>query len=129
MRRLSGMDDVFHEASVALRKRGFEPHVVHELKELAERRKSTLRDTNIPEKAKGVDIGLSVRLLEDVYHNNFDVCYLFTSDIDFLPVIRVIQRLGKKVIVFGFGTGIGKRSALALTGESRGEMRPWPTKS
>ncbi len=64
------------------------------------------------EKAKGVDIGLSVRVLEDAYHNIYDSCYLFTSDIDFLPVIRVLQRLGKKVIVFGYIDGLGNRSEL-----------------
>jgi uncharacterized protein (TIGR00288 family) len=69
--------------------------VVRELKAQADRRKETLGKASILEKAKGVDIGLSVRAMEDAYHNNFDTCYLFTSDIDFLPVIRVIRRLGK----------------------------------
>jgi uncharacterized LabA/DUF88 family protein len=32
--------------------------------------------------------------------------------IDFLPVIRAIQRMGKKVIVFGYKDGLGTRSEL-----------------
>jgi len=59
-----------------------------------------------------VDIGLSVRVLEDAYHNIFSSCFLFTSDIDFLPVIRVLQRIGKKVLVFGYMDGLGSRSEL-----------------
>ena len=82
------------------------------LKQLADRRTHTRTDLGLLEKPKGVDIGLTVRVLEDAYHNIFDTCYLFTSDIDFLPVIRVVQRLGKKVVVFGYADGLGNRSKL-----------------
>jgi uncharacterized protein (TIGR00288 family) len=71
-----------------------------------------MSNAGVVEKAKGVDIGLSVRVIEDAYHNIFDTCYLFTSDIDFLPVVAAIQRIGKKVIVFGYMDGLGTRSKL-----------------
>jgi uncharacterized LabA/DUF88 family protein len=125
---LTGTEDSFHEACVAIRQKGFEPHVVRESKDLAERRKNTAADTNMLEKAKGVDIGMSVRLLEDAYHNNFDTCYFFTSDIDFLPVIRVLQRLGKKVVVFGYRSGLGKRSALEYVPDGFVELGEYMTR-
>lgn len=109
---ISGDDDAYHQACVTLRTNGFHPRVARERSQLAGRRENRLQDFGILEKAKGVDIGLSVAVLEDAYHNNFDACYLFTSDIDFLPVIRVVQRMGKKAIVFGYRNGLGARSEL-----------------
>lgn len=108
----SGDEDTHHQASVAIRKQRFDPRIVRERKQLADHRKHQALSHGLLEKAKGVDISLSVRVLEDAYHNIFDVCYFFTSDIDFLPVIRVIQRLGKKVVLFGYAHGMGTRSEL-----------------
>jgi uncharacterized LabA/DUF88 family protein len=109
---VSGDDTICQDVRVSIRKHRFDPQVTKEPKELADQRKNRLRNYGIIEKAKGVDIALSVRVLEDAYHNIYDSCYLFTSDIDFLPVIRVLQRIGKKVIVFGYMDGIGARSEL-----------------
>ena len=64
------------------------------------------------EKAKGVDIGLAVRMLEDAYENCFQVCFLFTSDIDYLPVIKALRRMGKCVMVMGYRDGLGKNTPL-----------------
>ena len=114
----SGDEDTFHEVCVAIRSQRFAPHVIHELRQLADRRQNRLTNVGVVEKAKGVDIGLSVRILEDAYHNVFDVCYLFTSDIDFLPVIRIVQRLGKQVVVFAYKDGLGKRSQLEYVPEA-----------
>lgn len=108
----SGDEVDFHNVCVAIRKHGFDPRVTRERSHLAEQRKNRLSNTGLLEKAKGVDVGLAVRLLEDAYHNIFDVCYLFTSDIDFLPVIRVLHRIGRKVIVFGYSDGLSNRSEL-----------------
>jgi uncharacterized LabA/DUF88 family protein len=55
---------------------------------------------------------LTVRLLEDAYRRIFDVCYLFTSDVDYAPLIRAVQRIGQKVIVFGYRDGMGNNSEL-----------------
>ena len=38
--------------------------------------------------------------------------FLFTSDIDYLPVIQSLQRIGRKVVVFGFKDGLGANSQL-----------------
>jgi uncharacterized LabA/DUF88 family protein len=108
----SGDADGYHQACVGLRKYGFDPRIVQEVKNLSDRRSEKVLNCALLEKAKGVDIGLSVSILEDAYHNNFDACYLFTSDIDFLPVVEAIRRFGKHVIVFGYGNGIGNRSKL-----------------
>ena len=106
----SGDDQTYHSACVSIRKHGFEPRVTRERSQLQTQRTHRLEQGGILEKAKGVDIGLGVRLLEDCYHNNFDACFLFTSDIDFMPVARIIQRMGKKVFVFGYADGLGASS-------------------
>ena len=107
-----GNDVDYHKVCVSIRKQRFDPQVKRELKQLADQRKNRLSTSGIVEKAKGVDIGLSVRILEDAYHNIYDLCYLFTSDIDFLPVICGLQRIGKKVVVFGYMDGLSTRSEL-----------------
>lgn len=108
----SGDQEAFHNACVTIRAHGFTPHVAHEPTQLASRRAERRESLNLLEKAKGVDIGLSVQLLEGAYHNNFDICYVFTSDIDFLPAIQVVQRMGKKVVVFGYESGLSAHSKL-----------------
>ena len=45
---------------------------------------------------------LAVRMLEDAFHQTFDVCHLYTSDVDFLPVIHAIRARGKQVYVHGY---------------------------
>lgn len=107
----SGSEDDAHAARVRIREFGFEPAVVQERKDLADRRKHLLGQEGIIERAKGVDIGLAVRILvEDAYLGNFQSCLLFTSDIDFLPVIETIRRMGKMVFVAGFRSGLGANS-------------------
>jgi uncharacterized protein (TIGR00288 family) len=108
----SGDDEGYHKICVSIREQRFDPQVIKEASELSKRRKNQQFNHGLVEKAKGVDIGLSVRVLEDAYRDIYDWCYLFTSDIDFLPVIRAIQRMGKKVIVFGYKDGLGTRSEL-----------------
>lgn len=108
----SGDADGYHQACVALRAVGFDPRLVHEVKRLADRRANQNLNNRLIEKAKGVDITLAVSILEDAYHNNVDACYLFSSDVDFLPVIRAIRRFGKQVVVFGYSNGLGSRSEL-----------------
>ena len=109
---LAGDQDIYHSACVEIRKHRFEPQIVLEVKQLAARRTHTVANFSIVEKAKGVDISLAAQILEDAYHNNFEGCFFFTSDIDFLPVIRVLRRLGKRVFLFGYSDGLGTRSEL-----------------
>jgi uncharacterized LabA/DUF88 family protein len=109
---MTGGDDLIHEARVAIRRHGFEPQVIPELKTLADQRANLLNSEGVMEKAKGVDIGLAVRMLEDAYMNNYQECLLFTSDVDFLPAIQAVRRMGKRVFVWGYREGLSKRSKL-----------------
>jgi uncharacterized LabA/DUF88 family protein len=108
----SGDDDGYHGVCVYIRGQRFDPQVTKEPSDLSKRRKNQQAQQGLVEKAKGVDIGLSIRMLEDAYRDIYDWCYLFTSDIDFLPVIRAVQRIGKKVVVFGYKDGLSARSEL-----------------
>ena len=107
-----GDETFLHETSVTLRNFGLEPAIVTERKDLKAQRQNLLQTHCIIEKPKGVDISLAVRMLEDAYHQAFDVCHLYTSDADFLPVIHAIRARGKQVYVHGFKNGLSKRSAL-----------------
>jgi uncharacterized LabA/DUF88 family protein len=108
----SGGEIELHAIRVAIRKWGFDPQVVKERGELAGQREHRLTTQAVIEKPKGVDIGLTVRLLEDAYRHVFDVCFLFTSDVDYIPVIKAIQAIGTKVVVFGYKDGLGGNSEL-----------------
>jgi len=95
-----------------LRALGFEPQILKELSELTKRRSNILRSEGVIEKAKGVDIAIAVRMLEDAQRNVFQVCGLYTSDVDYIPVIEVVKRMGKAVYVFGYRSGLGRNSPL-----------------
>jgi uncharacterized LabA/DUF88 family protein len=109
---MSGSSDSLHEVKVRMRQLGLEPYVIPELRQLANQREQTLERAGLIEKPKGVDAALAVRMLEDAYNDNFNRCYLFTSDVDYLPVIEAVRRRGKRVCVVGFENGLGKRSPL-----------------
>jgi hypothetical protein len=119
-----GDTDKIHSVQVAIREAAIEPYVLQEDRGLSRQRENLLKESNVIEKAKGVDIGLAVRLLEDAYHNNFDWVYLFTSDVDYLPVIQAIRRLGKRVQVFGFKNGIATNSPLLHVPDEFIDLQP-----
>ncbi len=108
----TGDDAAYHSACVEIRTLRFDPQVVRERAQLSSRRADRLNGHGVIEKAKGVDTSLAVRALEDGYRGIYDMCYLFTSDVDFLPMIRALQRVGRKVIVFGYQGGLSERSEL-----------------
>jgi len=108
----SGDENLLHNVRTLVRQEGFEPQIVMERRQLACQRGTQLTTNQLIYKAKGVDIGLAVRLLEDAYLGVFDECFLFTSDVDFVPAIEIARRLGRKVYVCGYKDGIGKNSAL-----------------
>ena len=108
----SGDEEALHSARVFIRCKGFDPQVEKERVVLADRRTGTLGNEGLIEKAKGVDIALAVRMLEDAQRNVFSECALYTSDVDYLPVIRAVQRMGKLVHVLGYRSGLGKHSPL-----------------
>src|SRR5262249_31618363 len=107
-----GGDDVQYEIQRMLRDFELEPTVITERADLAARRKNTLNTQGLIEKAKGVDIALAVRMLEDAYHQSYEECHLYTSDLDFLPVIQAVRARGKKVCIHGYTSGLGSRSPL-----------------
>jgi uncharacterized LabA/DUF88 family protein len=107
-----GGDEELHEVRTSIRKHGFEPLVIREHKKLADQRTNLRKSEGVIERAKGVDISIAVRMLEDAYANTFDDCLLFTSDVDYMPAIRAVRRMGKQVVVLGYEEGLGKNSAL-----------------
>jgi hypothetical protein len=109
---VSGDDKVIHDARVTLRNFGLEPHVVVEKKILAEQRKALLEREAVIEKPKGVDAAIMVRMLEDAQSDLYDLCNLYTSDVDYVPVIEAVVRRGKRVVVHGFSDGLSERSPL-----------------
>lgn len=113
----TGTTEGLFDTNVFLRKHNFEPHVVQELKDLAKARDNMLNAKAVLIKAKGVDTGLVVRLLEDAYNDLFDVCILFASDADFIPAIEAVKRQGKRVIVVGYSDCLQKNSPLFFVPE------------
>jgi uncharacterized LabA/DUF88 family protein len=107
-----GDAQALHARRLAIRSHEFEPQVVSEPKTLADQRANLLSTQGVIERAKGVDVGLAVRILEDAYFNTFEGCLLLTSDVDFLPVIRSVRQTGKLVYVLGYRGGLGKHSPL-----------------
>jgi hypothetical protein len=104
----TGTDENLHEAHKYIRDACFEPQIFREEKDKAKQRANSLKQDGVLVKPKGVDIALAVRMLEDAHYNNFDGCVLVTSDIDYLPVIQSIRRMGKNVFVLGYKEGIAK---------------------
>ncbi len=99
-----------HNTKVMLRDFDLEPCVTHERRELARQRHNSLQTQYLIEKAKGVDIALAVRMLEDAQREAFDVCHLYTSDIDFLPLITAVRGKGMRVYVHGYKEGLATES-------------------
>ena len=106
---ISGDADAVHSARSAIRKLQFEPLVIEELKDLKARRQNQLND-GVLDKAKGCDIALACRMLEDGFKQLYDCCILFTSDADFAPAVDAIQRLGLEVWVYGYEMYLPKNS-------------------
>ena len=121
----SGDEDTLHSLKVKVRNCNFEPQIVKEVRSLAKQRGTALGNDGIIEKPKGVDIALAVRMLEDAHRNVFDECALFTSDVDYIPVIEAVQRMGKRVFVFGYQNGIGKNSAMEYVPVEFIDLTPW----
>jgi uncharacterized LabA/DUF88 family protein len=105
----AGDDNEVHALRLFIRDHGLEPYVVKEPKSLEKQRENALRQ-GIIEKPKGVDIALTVQMIEDAQRDHFDGCVLFTSDVDYLPLIEAVRRLGKRVIVAGYREGLGENS-------------------
>lgn len=57
-------------------------------------------------KSKGVDIQLTVDILNHVHSDNVDTVLLFSGDGDFIPVMTEVQRCGKQFWVYAFSKGL-----------------------
>jgi uncharacterized LabA/DUF88 family protein len=108
----AGDDSAHHDLMVALRNFDLEPFVVKELKAREQQRQNALKTQQVIEKAKGVDIALAVRMLEDAHVGAFDTCHLYTSDADFVPLIEAVKARGKQVVVHGYRNGLAKESSM-----------------
>ena len=121
----TGRPEDLQKARVSIREAGLEPQVSLELKDLAKQRENKLVSDAVVIKPKGVDIDLSVRMLEDAYYGNYQDCLLFTSDIDYLPAIRAVRRMGKTVIVCGFSEAIAGDSPFLYVPERFVDLGPY----
>lgn len=59
-------------------------------------------------KTKGVDIQMTVDILNHVHSNNLDVVYIIGGDGDYLPLIKEVIRSGKQVYLAAFTSGLNK---------------------
>jgi uncharacterized LabA/DUF88 family protein len=100
-----------------VRSKGFDPEIIKEPKDLRERRKGQLTNLALIEKPKGCDIALTAKMIEDAASDNYDSAYLFTSDADFIPVIKAVRRMGKFVAVYGYKENLGNEE-LAFSPDS-----------
>lgn len=51
---------------------------------------------------KGVDVRIAVDMSNGAVKNEYDVCYLLSSDTDLLPAIDAAKQAGKQIIYVGF---------------------------
>ena len=57
---------------------------------------------------KGVDVQIAVDMVKGAIKNEFDVCYLISSDTDLLPAIKIAKEENKKIIYVGFEKAISR---------------------
>lgn len=55
-----------------------------------------------------VDVYMSVAAMDAAYNKSIDIIAIGTRDADFLPVVRRVKEMGKKVIVIGQEPGFSK---------------------
>jgi len=54
------------------------------------------------ERTKGVDIGLATEFLSNAFQDNYGTAVLVAGDADYVPMVREVKRLGKRVYVAFF---------------------------
>jgi len=99
-----------HEAAKYIRDTGFEPVLIREDKEKRKQPEADLTQRQLLIKPKGVDIALTVRMMEDAQRDLFRSCFLVTSDADYLPLIEAVRRMGKHVWVVGYKNDFTKQN-------------------
>lgn len=53
---------------------------------------------------KGVDVNLALTMYSMAVHDAYDTAVLVSNDKDFIPAVRMVRELGKKVEGAGYGT-------------------------
>jgi uncharacterized LabA/DUF88 family protein len=107
-----GDESVVHNAKKQIRDFDLNPEVVIEKKILAEKRRNLLQSGAVIEKPKGVDCAIIVRMMDEAQSGLYELCNLYTSDADYVPVIQSVMNKGKRVVVHGFKHGLGEYSDL-----------------
>ena len=51
---------------------------------------------------KGVDVQIAVDMVKGAIKNEYDICYLISSDTDLLPAIKIAKEQKKKIVYVGF---------------------------
>lgn len=57
---------------------------------------------------KGVDVQIAVDIVRGAIKNEYDKCFLISSDTDLLPAIKTAKDEGKKIIYVGFENFISR---------------------
>lgn len=57
---------------------------------------------------KGVDVQIAVDIVRGAIKNEYDICYLISSDTDLLPAIQTAKDEGKKIVYVGFENFISR---------------------
>ncbi len=99
---LTGDEDRMAEVRRSLWALGFNPRVYK--KKIAS------------QKAKGVDIALTIDMLKYAHLNNYDVAVLYAGDGDYIPLVEEIKSMGK-VVYLGFFRKEGLNPELELSAD------------
>jgi len=51
---------------------------------------------------KGVDVRIALNILKGALKNDYDECYVISSDTDIIPAIKDAKNEGKKIVYVGF---------------------------
>lgn len=57
---------------------------------------------------KGVDVQIAVDIVRGAIKNEYDICYLISSDTDLLPAIQTAKDEKKKIVYVGFENSISR---------------------
>lgn len=57
---------------------------------------------------KGVDVQVAVDMVRGAIKNEYDTCYLISSDSDLLPAIKIARNENKKIVYVGFDKAVSK---------------------
>lgn len=77
---------------------------------------------------KGVDVQIAVDIVRGAIKNEFDICYLISSDTDLLPAIKTAKEENKKIIYVGFENSVSRalmKNCSSYLILKRGELLPF----